>query len=290
MSHPDITPLTTLVTSSQSLALLLPQNPAFDAVSCALSLKLCLEQSGKQVLVACPDPITVEFNRLVGIDSVTSVFSGRNLIISFPTQTEHVDKINYQIEAGVLRLVVSPKPDAPAIDHTRLQFVSGGTSSDAIITVDVDELSRLGHIYENSKDTFNGNQKLVSLSRAVPAQNYTPHQIFDPVAVSLVETTVYIIDSLNLPLSSDAASNLLLALEQATQNFQHVGITAATFETAARLLKSGARRHHDQITAEQFPAGAIPQSMGTAESVQEIKSTPPSDWMTPKVYRSPMLQ
>ncbi|TSC86816.1 MAG: Uncharacterized protein G01um101416_581 [Microgenomates group bacterium Gr01-1014_16] len=290
MGQPDITPLFTLVTSSQSFALLLPQNPAFDAVSCALSLKLCLEQSGKSVLVACPDSITVEFNRLVGIDSITSVFSGRNLIISFPAQTEHVDKINYQIESGVLRLVVSPKPDSPAIDHTRLQFISGGTSSDVIITIDVDQLSHLGHIYENSKDTFHGNQKLVSLSRAVPAQNYTPHQIYDPVAVSLVETTVYIIDSLALPLTTDAASNLLLALEQATQNFQHIGITAATFETAARLLKSGARRHHDQISASQFPTGAIPQSIGTSESVQEIKSTPPSDWMSPKVYRSPMLQ
>ena len=74
------------------------------------------------------------------------------------------------------------------------------------------------------------------------------------------------------------------------KNSSHCGFPPPIFKPAARLLKSGARRHHDQITAEQFPAGAIPQSMGTAESVAEVKSTPPSDWMTPKVYRSPMLQ
>ncbi|MBI2587597.1 hypothetical protein HYW29_02215 [Candidatus Amesbacteria bacterium] len=277
MARPDVSPLSSLLASSQTLALLLPQKPAFDAVSCALSLKLCLEQAGKSVLVACPDPITVEFNRLVGIDSITSVFSGRNLVIAFPTQTEQVDKINYQIENGVLRLVISPKPDAPAIDHTRLQFISGGSRAEAIITVDVNELSHLGHIYENSQDTFHSSQKIFAVNR-------------DPAAVSLVETTVYIIDSLSLPLSADAASNLLLALEKTTQNFQHVGTTAATFETAARLLKSGARRHHDAVSASQFPTGSIPNSLGTAESVQEVKATPPPDWMTPKVYRSPMLQ
>jgi len=289
MARPDVSSIRSLLSSSQSVALLLPAHPSYDAVSAILALKLSFDAVGKSTLVACPDPIIVEFNRLIGIDTVTSMFGGRDLIIAFPEQTEHVDKVTYNIEAGELRLVVPPKQSAPTLDHRRLKFISGSHHADAIMLVDVDSLTDLGHIYEQGKEAFRASEKMVSLTRNLPAQNYTPHQVYDPLALSLSELVVYLIESLSLPLPADAATNLLAGLERATQNFQHPEISASAFETAARLIKSGARRHADQISAADFPSGSIPASPGTAESVAEIKG-PPDDWMAPKVYRGPMLQ
>ncbi|HJZ05245.1 hypothetical protein A2634_00550 [Candidatus Amesbacteria bacterium RIFCSPHIGHO2_01_FULL_48_32] len=294
MADPDTTQLKSLLTSSQSLAFLLPQNPSLDAVATALALKLICDEVGKSTHVGCPDPMTVEFNRLVGVDSVSTHFGGRNLIISFPEQTEHVDKISYHIESGELRLVVSPKPDAPLIDHQKLKYIPA-SQADTIFLVGVDRLSDLGQIYENSRDLLQSHRQLVSLTTRPPAENYTPHQFYDPTATSLIEVTTYIIESLSLPFSADAATNLFIGLEGATQNFTHPAISAGTFETAARLMKSGARRQAP-ISAADFPAGSIPTSPGTAEAVAEFKDTPgptttaPADWYAPKIYRGPMLQ
>src|SRR3989344_7924440 len=116
MVRPDPTTVKPLLDSSHALALLLPQNPKLDAVSSALSLKLVLEQMGKSALVVCQDAMTVEFNRLVGIDTVTHSFGGRNLVISFPGQTEAVDKVSYAVEQGELQLVITPKSGTSGID------------------------------------------------------------------------------------------------------------------------------------------------------------------------------
>ena len=123
-----------LLDSAHSVAILLPKNPSYDSVAAALSLKLSLDQFGKPASVSCSDPITVEFHRLVGADTITSNFGSRNLIITFPGQTEIVDKISYHLDdRGELNLVVTPKPNTPGIDHRKLNFISGGAQADLII-------------------------------------------------------------------------------------------------------------------------------------------------------------
>lgn len=291
MALPDVTPLKVLLQNSASVACFLPKNPSYDSVSSALALKLCLEESGKTVKVICPDPIIVEFNRLVGIDTIVNQFGGRNLIISFPRQTEYVDKVSYHLEEGELRLIVSSKPGMPPLDHTQLKFISAG-QVDAFVMIDVEQLSDLAHIYQSGRDIFQSlPHKTVSISRNLPASSYSPHQLFNPEVLSVAEVMTSIIESLELPLSQDAATNLLSAIEKVTDHFRHPHTTHHTFETAAKLMKSGARRHDDVISAADYPAGSIPTAVpGTSENIQETKVTPPDDWLAPKVYRGPMLQ
>src|SRR3989344_407920 len=126
MATPDATQLRSLLQSSQSIAMLLPKNPKLDAVASALALRLVFTEIGKSVNVSCPEAMTVQFNQLVGVDTVSTQFGGRILIISFPDQTESVDKVSYHIESGELRLVVTPKTDSPPIDHSRLKFSPAG--------------------------------------------------------------------------------------------------------------------------------------------------------------------
>ncbi len=154
MAKPDTSYLGTLMEPARHVSILLPQNPSFDAVAAALGLKLSLESSGKLVQVACPDPMVVEFNRLVGVDSITTTFGTRNLVISFPDQTEAVDKVSYNLENGELQLVITPKPEAPELDHRRLKFISGAGKTDLIVLVAVDQITDLGSIYQDAKDHF----------------------------------------------------------------------------------------------------------------------------------------
>lgn len=313
MAAPDTQQFKALLSSSQGIMVLLPRQPNYDSVASALSLKLSLTAFGKNVTVACPDPMTVEFNRLVGVDTVVSSFGSRNLIISFPGQTENVDKVSYNLEHGELQLVISPKTSAPDLDPRRLKFVSSGAGYDLIITVGVDHLEDLGVFYTTAKDAFSSS-KLISLTRGIPAQNYTSYQLFDPQASSLSEITVFLLESIGLPVNTDAASNLLSGLELATDHFRSDIVQASTFEAATTLMHRGARRH-DVFSPENLPPGAVPSVPSTPPvSVNTISPTPSSqvgfgtdsqppveestaspvanpspDWYEPKIYQGSML-
>lgn len=258
MAKPNFDDLKLQLQSASNIAILLPKNPGFDAVAAALSLKLGLEQIHKSAQVSCPDPMTVEFHRLVGADSVTNNFGSRNLVILFPGQTEIVDKVSYNIENGTLQLVVTPKTGATGLDYHKLQFVSGGAQADLVIMVGVKDPTDLGQIYLDAKDIL-------------PKINQ--YRLDGP---SLSEVTTQILTSLTIPISSDIASNLLLGLELSTDHYQASFVSADTFETAAILLRSGAKRA-DVAAPSSFPAGSIP--------TDQLIPPPTDDWYEPKIYR-----
>ena len=300
MARPDLSQLKALLESARLVSVLLPQNPSYDSVASGLALKLSLESLDKSVAAACPDSMTVEFNRLVGVDTITTSITNRDLLITFADQTEHVDKVSYNLEGGQLQLVVTSKPGSPHLDHTRLRFVSGSGKSDLHILVGVDQLLHLGSIYHQAKDIISASP-VASLTRQLPAENYTPHQYYDPDTSSLCELVTLIIDSLGLHLPVDAASNLLSGLEMTTQNFQSHLVTVGTFEVAAHLLRQGARRHQ-AFDPGHLPPGSIPQApapssqLGYGTDSQPVAppdkadaKEPPPDWYEPKIYQGPML-
>ncbi len=212
-----------LLDSAHSVVVLLPKNPSYDAVAAALALKLCLDQFGKPTSVTCADPMTVEFHRLVGADTIISNFGSRNLVITFPGQTEIVDKVSYHLDdRGELNLVITPKPNTPGLDHHKLNFISGGTQADLVILVGGAEVPE---VFAQTKQFC-----LVGS-----------------------EETTHLLETLKLPISSDAASNLLAGMEKSTA------------EAAAILMRHGARRH-DVYTPEP------------------TNPEPSPDWYTPKVF------
>ena len=312
MARPDTTKLRDLLDSARQVTILLPQTPHYDAVAASLACKISLDSSGKAVSVVCADPMTVEFNRLIAVDTVSTSFGNRNLVITFPGQTEAVDKVSYNLDRGELQLVITPKTGAPDLDHKKLKFVPGSAQTDLVLLIGVEQLLDLGPLYQDSKDMLK-TTKVVSVTRDLPRENYTPYQVFDPEASSLSELMVHLIDSLNLHFHPDVATNLLAGMDKATQGFSSPTVSTSTFEMAAHLMRRGARRHHDTITAEGFPAGSIPTQpysqpiqptstvspsqtgWGTDSQVPVLDSAaplakePPSDWYEPKIYRGPML-
>ena len=302
MARPDTTHLKTLLDSAKTVTLFLPQNPQYDAVAASLSLKLSFEPTGRSASVLCPDSMTVEYNRLVGVDSINSAFGSRQLIIGFPGQTEHVDKVSYNLDKGELQLVITPKVSAPDLDHRKLKFVAATSKPDLAILVGVHQLADLGHFYRQSGDFFR-TTKLVSFTIDLPQENYTPYQIYDPEASSLSEIALHLIESLSLQLSLDAATNLFSGLEKATDNFRSPYVTNLTFDTAAKLMRRGARRH-DVFKPENLPPGSVPQAplqtpppipssqlgYGTDSAQTSAPPVQPSpDWYEPKIYSGAML-
>jgi hypothetical protein len=263
-------------------------------VASATAFKLSLERAGKTVTLACPDPMTVEFNRLVGVESITTNFGSRNFVISFPGQTDVVDKVSYNIESGELQLVITPKVGSLGIDYRKLKFTSAGLQAELVITVGVDLLTDLGEIYSEIKD-FLPSTPVISLNHSVPAENFAKTQLFDIDAASLTEIVTHLHSQLDLSLSPDSASNLLFGLEDTTSHYQSGLVSATTFEAAATLLRAGAKRP-EVFSSANLPAGSIPQAVppttpsnltGFGTDSQPVTPTP--DWYEPKVFRGTNL-
>lgn len=304
MTNLDISHIKPLLESAKSVSILLTKNPSYDAVAAGLACKLALDNAGKITQIACETPMTVEFNRLIGVDTIDTTVGSRNLVISFHDQTEFVDKVSYNIDEGELRLLITPKSTAPDLDHRRLRFIPGRSISDLIIVIDADRLDHLGQIYVGAKDAIT-KAKIISINHRPPTDGYTTHQVYDPQSSSLSEIMAKCIQSLNLNLHADVATNLLAGLQNHTQNFQSQSVSPETFEVAALLLKRGASRHNP-LSASDFPAGSIPKQplqptqptnsptpsantgYGTDSSDPTIDT--PADWYEPKIYRGPMLQ
>lgn len=320
MALTDISAVKGYFDSAKHISILLPQKPNFDNVAGSLGLKLGLDSAGKNTRVVCATPMVVEFNRLVGVDAIHPTFGSRNLIISFPGQTQHVDQVNYNLEKGDLQLVITPKSEAPDLDHRRLKFTPSTQKPDLIITFGVTDLRDLGPIHEQVKPHLE-KTTIISVSHIPHHQPFTNYQIHDYEAASLSEIAAHIIDSLGLSFDPDSATNLLAGLEKATGNFKSAKVGSSTFEAAAKLMRRGARRHHDEISAADYPAGAIPDSptppqisVGSETGGEMIETAPdeipleqasstqtapdpktngkksaPPDWYEPKIYKGPML-
>ncbi len=302
----DLSPLRSLFEASNHISLVLPQRASFDIVAASLGLKLVLDHSGKQTRVVSPDAVLVEFNRLVGIDTVVDTFGGRNLVISFPGQTEHVDKVSYNLEKGELQLVITPKNTAPDLDYQKLKFVAGSSKTDLVVYLGVKSHQDLGPIAAQINEHAAGVQS-VSISHEESFQPIANHHFHDVSSPSLSQVVAHIAKDLGLAFDADSATNLLAGIEKATRNFTHHQVTASTFEAAFLLMNHGAVRH-SELSPSDYPVGSIPtlhsvptpppvvssfQGYGT-DSAPAVEpppplSKPPADWYEPKVFKGPML-
>src|SRR3989338_1600110 len=243
-----------ILENAQSIAVTLPVDPSVDKVASALSLYLSLSAAGKQVTVACSTRMTVQYNELIGVDKISTVLtgsSGRNLVISFPYQEGSIEKVSYNIENDKFNLVIEPREGFPTITQEMMKYSSSGGNIDAIVTVGCSQLEELWNLYSNNQDLYNGKQ-IINLDNASNNNNFAKINIVDTSAISISELMNDFINQLGLNMEPDIATNLLAGLTSATDNFSSGEVTASTFETAANLLKQGARKKQIRKSSQAF--------------------------------------
>ncbi|MDO8452394.1 MAG: hypothetical protein Q7S79_01435 [bacterium] len=271
MQQVDIKAFQEALEAAKSVLVLLPQNPDIDAVAAALSLKLALSQ-GRDVTVASASPMTVEFNRLVGVDSVTDNPGNKNLVIEFDkVASPGVDRVTWE-SGDNLKLIVIPKPGLPAPSKEQIKFNYAGVAADLVVVVKSPDRNSLGALSQN-QEIFSETVKVALLSNS-PVQGFTNAvEVIDPSVSSASEVVYELLESMAVQLNSDIATNLLQGLRSGSNNFQIV--TAKTFAVAARLVEMGG-------STAQAPSGGPMFDQGqTQGQVQE----PPQDWLEPKVLK-----
>lgn len=272
-----------LLDNASNILIALPKGVYFDQLAAGLALSLCLQKIGKKVTVVCPDPMRVEFSRLVGVDKVTDKPSGNDLAITFEYPLEGIEKVTSDDNNGKLCLTVKIKNSQPAIKPEQVIFTSAGANSDLIFTVGLRKFEGLGKIYLDYKEIFD-TKPIINIDNNLANTAYGKINIIDPGSCALSETINYLILEMQMPVDADIATNILLGLEAATDNFRSLKVTADTFEAASQALRAGGRR--GGITS------STPEATFSAPSpTPELPSAkePARDWMEPKIYKGSTL-
>lgn len=285
-----------LVDSATSILVLLPTKPYFDQVAAGLSLYLSLkDKDKKEVTIHCPSPMMVDFNRIVGINKITSEIGNKNLTIKFTGyDANNIEKVSYDIEQGEFKLTVVPKTDFTAPERDQLNLSYSGASTDLVILIGGANDS---HFPVLSNEDFVGT-KVVHIGTRVLSSNREVMS-FAKSGASASELVANLIKENDFSMDPDIATNLLMGIEEGSSNFTSLEVTPETFETFAYLLRNGGHRQlKTKLSPMNFPPGAIPTQpfnqpkfiqaesiLEQVENKEEIVENPPDDWLQPKIFK-----
>lgn len=286
-----------LIDSAASILVLLPEKPSFDQVAAGLSLYFSIKDK-KEANISCPSPMMVGFNRIIGIDRITSELGNKNLTIKFKGyDAGNIEKVSYDIINGEFNLTVVPKAGFTAPTKEEMELSFSGISADLVILIgganDSDFPILSSEELISSKVAHIGN-RVLSSERDVMS--------FAISGATTSEVVASLITANGMSMDPDISTNLIMGIEEGSSNFTSTEVTPDTFETFANLLRSGGRRQpRVKLSPMGFPPGAIPtqpfnkpvqkQAVSQIEQVaeqienkEEMVENPPDDWLQPKVF------
>ncbi len=267
--------LKSLVSSAKSILILLPTEATFDSVATGTSLYLTISsEEGKEVNIYAPNPIVVEFNRLIGVNKIKNELGNKNLGISFSNYNpQGIEKVSWDIDNGEFKLTIVPKTNVMPPTQDQVTVTYAGVAADLVILVGGSDENSFPAI--KTEDLANAKLVHVGVSQLnIPNRNIsslaTTGSSISEVAANLIKNSGYKIEA-------DIATNLLMGIEEATSAFTANNVTADTFMLVSDLMRAGGKRlAQGQVMASEYPAGAIP---GMPQNV-------PASWTeNPKIFK-----
>lgn len=281
-----------VLAKNNQIAIAVGKNPSLDAMGAALALYLSLNDSGKNVFVACPTEPIVELSSLVKINKVKTSLNGESgdLTVSFPYREGEIEKVSYTLEDGYLNIVVKAGKDGLSFSEKDVKFGKGNVAfSGLLFIVGTPRLSDLENLFnpEALRDTT-----VINIDNKADNQGFGDIVLVSRQCSSVSEIMTNFISSLGLKLDLDTAQNLLLGIASATENFQDIKTSPLAFEMTSLLLKRGAVR--PKSSKDQTPIArdnsffpplikTAPKQVSSQDKPKPIE-TPP-DWLTPKIYK-----
>ncbi len=295
----NIEPVKTALQTAKQVLVLLPQTPNVDSVAAALALYLALVKKGLSTTIGCSSQMTVQFNRLFGVDKIKPRIGNQNLVITFNYPEDSLEKVAYDKDpqSQKFHLTIEPKAGMQPLDASQVEYSYTGSNADVIFVVGARSLEDLGELYKQEKALLDNKSKvLVNLSTLDKNAQFGTVNLYDPTASGCSEIMATVIRALELALEPDMATNLLAGIEAATQNLTQAG-SADTFEAVVELIRLGGQRNHLAVApayagfSQTPPAWTRPnQFMPQAPMPASTPSTPlgtsgtQPDWLKPKVF------
>lgn len=270
-----------LLSSAKSILVILPTKPYFDQVAAGTALYLSLK-GHKESMIYSPNPMLVEFSRLIGVQKISSDVGNKNLnIIIKGYDAEQIEKVRYDVVGGDLNLTIIPKTGLLAPNKEQVLMDYSGISADTVVLIGGANES---HFPILSSPELEGVKIIHIGTRALNMESGKPILSFARPASTVSELMAMLLMEGGLELDQEIATNLLMGIEEGSHDLKSPEVNADTFQTMAVLLRAGGQRMPERPKRESFPQGSIP---GDIPVEPEKKEEPaPQEWFKePKIYK-----
>ena len=259
----------------------------------------------------------VEFNRLVGVNKITTDLGNKNLVMRIVDyQASDIERVSYDIENGQFKLSIIPKASVAPPTKDQVNFSYSGVSTDLVVLIS--GRSKADFPALASKDI----EGVATMHIGINSLSDIDAMSFAIAASSVSEVVAISLKGMGYKFDVDCATNLVMGIDEGSKNYSGDGVTAETFQIVADLMRAGGKRipKSKQVVPGAFPPGAIPGAMPQkspleqpmpqtqpmsrpmpmtqpqtnvgaetgelkdVEGTEEVKETP-KDWSGPKIYK-----
>jgi nanoRNase/pAp phosphatase (c-di-AMP/oligoRNAs hydrolase) len=234
-------------------------NPDGDCLAAGLALKSMLMDMGKMVDVIAQGSLPADFASYSS--QIRKGLGQKKLIVSFDWQKNEIDKVSYNMEGERFNFIISPK--GRPIDPTEVKVTSQGENYEVVFTIGI---SSLDEVKDDDRQLLI-DAVLINIDKDGQSDSFGRLNFVDPTAESLCTIIAKIAQGSDLPLSQQAKQFILFGLRAATDNFSSVK-DASSFEAAAFVTRGNEKEQGTKILEDSKEASA------------------PTDWYSPKVFRS----
>ncbi len=225
-----------LVNKSNNILIAPPENINGDALGSSLALVSALKKLRKNSQLILPKFLPSKFNFLNDQNSLSQKkLQEREFILSIKDPKNQIKKLYYQKSNGLLHLYLGGEKK---IEERDIQ-IRPSRIFDLIFTINTQEFSHLGKIFEQNPELF-FDTPIINIDNHPNNQNIGQINLIDINSSSVSEIIMDLIDFIDRKLlDSKVATKILAGIIDTTDNFQAPKTTPRTFNNAALLINRG---------------------------------------------------
>lgn len=240
MANDEIKGIAEKLKASKKPLIVMPKNPDPDALGASLGLFLAMKKLKKEPCIASSSKISKKYEYLEEYNSIKREIENRwEYCISFDIENEDIRAVNAEKTARSLKIRIAAGAESLKVETMKLTKLDSWT--DSVIAISVPKLGSLGRIYNENKEIFQS-LDLININNSKNSENFGSLVLSD-VSITVSEIIFAVICEIDPALIDSKISTALLSgIIAGTKNFQAKKIGYRTFETASRLMASGADR------------------------------------------------
>lgn len=244
----QLTELKNQLPQAKNILIALPQTLTVDKLASALSLMLALKAAGKQVSVITEGTPLVVHSNLYGIGEVTNSLpqggSGNYIItlegvVEANGQIPSLEKLDWYPEGANLNLVFHTIPGQKFEPKNITSSSQNPGGFELVFVIGAPTLTDLGTLYTQNSQVFTTTH-VVNIDNNPSNGGFGKTNLIDPTAGSISEMMVSLMQSLNLNLDADIASNIVAGIYDATANLTN-NAKPDSFMAVAEAMQKGAK-------------------------------------------------
>lgn len=260
-----------LLRTSRTPLIIIPERPSSDALAGGLALLLVLEKLGKKPKIVSPEfSLPPGHGFLPKSDAVAkNITSLRDFIIKVDVSHTKLDSLSYTIDDDELHIHLTPKNGYYGSEDVKTD--AGAFAFDAIVVIDAARLEDLGDLYRQNAEFFY-HTPLLDIDHRGTNERYGHVNLVDVVASSVSEIIFDLIKRLGFEaIDEQVATTLLTGIISKTKVFQSRSVTPRSLAVASHLISAGARR--DTIIQNLYQTKTLPILKLWGAALTNIKSS-----------------